>query len=352
MGQSKQSVIEVNGKRYDARTGQLIKEPAAAAKKSAQKKPRPIHDFARSGSTANGVHKIVQRSQTLMRTGVRRPAPKAAVKAVKPRQVSDFKPARKNIQPAMLPAKSEAERQARAAAVKQSSLVRKFGDIMRPAGTSSAVPAVQTRVEPMKPVPAPLQHKQAPALKPRSKSESLIEKGLRNASAHKAAEKPKRSKARRKGSKLAAYAAGTMAVLLLAGLVVYQNIPKISVRYAATRAGIAASLPSYSPSGFSLSPKINYTPGHLTLSYESNSDERGFTITQRESNWNSDALISNYVLGASDGEQPQTYEDKGRTIYLFGDSSATWVSNGVWYEIKGNSSKLTSDQLIRIATSL
>lgn len=86
------------------------------------------------------------------------------------------------------------------------------------------------------------------------------------------------------------------------------------------------------------------------LNYSSNSDEREFTITQRDSNWNSETLKSNYVLGAST-EAPQTYEDKGRTIYLFGEGAATWVSNGIWYEIKGDS-KLTPDQLVRIATSL
>lgn len=126
-------------------------------------------------------------------------------------------------------------------------------------------------------------------------------------------------------------------------------MPNISLRYAVARSGVAANLPGYQPAGFALNSRIKYNPGQVVLSYQSNSDDRNYTITQSESNWNSDTLMSNYV--ATKTEQPQRYEDKGRTIYLYGESNATLVSNGVWYDIKGDA-KLTSDQLIRIATSL
>src|SRR5690606_3705897 len=84
----------------------------------------------------------------------------------------------------------------------------------------------------------------APVFKPHSPVESILERGLKNAQSHtqtfdkKAA---KRSSAKKKGkSKLATYAAGAFAALLLGGFVAYQNIPNISMRYAASRAGVQA----------------------------------------------------------------------------------------------------------------
>ena len=112
MGTSKQSIVEVNGKRYDARTGHLIeRQPQATPKKA-----RLVNDFGRNSAASATVHKNQQRSQTLMRTGVKRPTPlpKADVKAAKPRTVSDFKPALPLAKRTLLPSRNENERQVRA----------------------------------------------------------------------------------------------------------------------------------------------------------------------------------------------------------------------------------------------
>ncbi len=343
VGSSKQSIIEVNGKRYDARTGQLVGRPSDTA----PKKPKPIHDFARVSTASAHVHKSTQRSQTLMRSGVKRPTPESrpSVKAAKSHTVSDFKPARPVVARGTIPTQAEAERQARAAAIKQNKLVRKFGDMIQP----TALQPVASRVEPMPVIKAPMQHGTLALHAPKSKAESLIEKGLRSANAHTAVQhKPHKTRHKRAG-RLATYGAGALSALLLVGFIAYQNIPNIAVRYAAARSGVTASLPGYQPAGFGLSNRIKYNPGQITIEYASNTDDRSYTVTQRESNWNSDTLMSNYV--ATESEQVQRYEDKGRTIYLYGESNATWVSSGVWYDVKGDS-QLTSDQLIRIATSM
>ena len=67
------------------------------------------------------------------------------------------------------------------------------------------------------------------------------------------------------------------------------------------------------------------------------------------SNWNSDALLSNYVV--AENKQYQTYMDRGRTLFIYDGSNATWVDNGVWYQIEGDS-RMTTDQLVRIAASI
>jgi hypothetical protein len=140
-----------------------------------------------------------------------------------------------------------------------------------------------------------------------------------------------------------------LAGVLLGGFFAIQNVPNLSMRVAAARAGFDASMPGYSPSGFSFKGPIKYSPGQVTISFDSNTDDREYTVTQRSTNWNSDALLSNYVVTSN--KQYQTYLDRGRTLYIYDESNATWIDNGVWYQVEGNSD-MTTDQLVRIASSI
>lgn len=338
--------IEINGKRYDARTGKLltsdIPAPVIEPKRTAHTSRTAIQVVA--PVVSKQVHAQAQRSQTLMRHAVKKPT---ATKAPLPHTVKS--PATLQATPIQstrhmpLYKNTDPERAKRADQIKRSQLVTKFSDI----SSHAASQTVPTRIEQLPVVQAPQQHRNT---KPLSPASSAIEDGLRRAQSHKEslhhAVKTKKS---RKKTRLISLATSGLTLLLLTGFIAYQNVPNISMRYASTRAGIEAKAPTYQPSGFSLNNKIIYTPGQITMSFSSNSDDRTFTITQRESGWNSETLRTNYV--SSTGSTVQTFEDKGRTIYLYGDSSATWVNGGVWYDIKGDS-RLNSDQLIRIATSM
>jgi hypothetical protein len=140
-----------------------------------------------------------------------------------------------------------------------------------------------------------------------------------------------------------------LAVVLLAGFFAIQNVPNLSMRVAATRAGFDASMPGYKPAGFSFKGPIKYSPGQVSVAYSSNTDDRAYEVKQKASNWNSDALRANFV--ESEGKQYQTFQDRGRTLYIYNGSNATWVDDGVWYQIEGESD-MTTDQLIRIASSI
>jgi len=183
---------------------------------------------------------------------------------------------------------------------------------------------------------------------------TMIENALARATAHEQTvhHKKKRSRVARKlgvSSRAVAISSTVLAGVLLGGFFAVQNIPNLSMRVASARAGFNASLPGYNPSGFSFAGPINYNPGQVTVSYNSNTDDRNYKIIQRASNWNSDALLSNFVVASS---QPyQTYQDRGRTLFIYDDSNATWVDNGIWYQIEGKS-QMTTDQLVRIASSM
>lgn len=334
MGKPQNTVIEINGQKYDARTGKLIQSSTPTRSTAPI---QSIDGVARPVRHSKELHSKNTRSNTLMRHAVKKPTHPLTLKAdvtrnrqVQPSHNVHTKPALKSIyQPNQLRVK-------RAQEVKQNTLVKRFNDV----GVVSSQPTAIT---------APKSH--TPNLnvqksKP-TKSHSVIEEGLRAAQSHKQPHH-KAPKSHRK-SKFASLAAASMAVFLLVGFFGFQYAPNISMRYAAARSGVNANMPGYSPSGFSLNNHIHYTPGQITLTFRSNSDERQFNIVQRESNWNSETLRANYV--ANIDKSVHTYEDKGRTIYIYGGSNATWVSGGVWYEIQGNS-QLTSDQLIQIASSM
>ena len=137
-------------------------------------------------------------------------------------------------------------------------------------------------------------------------------------------------------------------IVLLAGFVTYQNIPNIKLSLASSRVGFEASLPSYRPAGFAVGT-MSYGVGNVAINYHSNSDTRAYTLTEKASNWDSQTLRDVYVV-TSAGQAYQTVQSSGRTIYLFAHN-ATWVNNGVWYEIQNNGN-LSSRQLVDLASSL
>jgi hypothetical protein len=183
---------------------------------------------------------------------------------------------------------------------------------------------------------------------------TIFEQAIKNADSHL---KEFDSAAHKKGRALRRYGlkskAGNIALLSVAGLLLvgffaYQNAPSIEMRLAATRAGVPASMPGYKPAGYGAT-SVKHEPGKVSVSFRSRTDNKGFTLTQQASNWNSASLLANTV---TQNKQPyQTYQDGGKTVYIYNSSNATWVDGGVWYQLEGDAS-LTSDQLLRIANSL
>jgi hypothetical protein len=263
-------------------------------------------------------------------------------------------------EPTQLPTrKGDEVRLKRAREIKMSSLVSKFGFGGRPA-------PVPKKVQPLSVKQAPIEHKAHHAQAPTHTSnahqhgvnpaQAHFNRALAHAHAHEQpkhhpVKKPRRRIAHRLGmsQKVFNVGAGALAAILLLGFFAYQNVPNISMRIAASRAGFSAKLPSYKPTGFSFGGPIQYAPGQITVNFQSNSDDRNFHLTQKVSSWNSEALLDNYLLANS--KTYQTYQDKGRTIYIYDGANATWVSGGIWYQIEGESS-LTNDQLLQVANSI
>ena len=333
----KQHILELNGKRYDAVTGKVISNNNQApnpSRKSARRKAGvSIDGFVSSHATQpktavrSIVHHSVEKSKTLMRKSVAKPTA-ATIHATK-----------KIIEIGQLSVPPQ--RSQRAKSTRQSQLVKHFGEISGIQTIKPKLAAVSNRA--VASMPAAL------VSLPRNFSSALSK-----AETHK---QPKLAKKRwhhalAKRLKVSSKAINTTALILavvtIGGYFTMANLPNLNLRLAAARANVHASLPSYKPSGFRLASNINIKPGQVVINYDSNSDKRNFAITQTASNWNSESLKDNYL---ADKTNLQTIQDQGKTVYIYNDSSATWVDGGVWYRIEGNS-QLGSDQLQKIAHSL
>jgi len=157
------------------------------------------------------------------------------------------------------------------------------------------------------------------------------------------------AKALRVRPKILGASAACLAIFMLASFFAYQNIPSVAMRVAASRAGFSGHFPENTPAGFAFKGPIFFTKGAISLSYKSNTDNRKFTITQKPTDWTSETLMTDFLMASR--LQYQTFHDKGLTVYIYSEGSATWVDKGVWYSIS-SSGALSSDQILAIAGSM
>ncbi len=364
----KVNTIVLNGKRYDAKTGKLlgdlprrVQEITKSQSSANNQKQGNIDGFTRRPvkskntetkkqpvTTLNTTRRKTEKSKTLMRAAVKKPS--LASK-------KDTTPTIKKHNPS-LRVVSDHKLMSRASAIKKSPKITKFASV-----ASSQRNTYTLDVLPVKKAPA-----ESPAL-PKNKllskphnvidrthaRKKIIDDALRDANSHKQpkVKKPTRrqriSKRLRISNRVMNFTVASLALLLLGGFIAYQNIANLSMRVAATRAGIDGTLPSYKPSGFGIAGPIQYERGKITVNFASRSDQRHFRINQMATQWNSEALLDNFL--ASGQKIYQTYQSNGKTIYVYDENNATWVDGGIWYQIEGNSS-INNDQLIRMAISM
>ncbi len=146
-----------------------------------------------------------------------------------------------------------------------------------------------------------------------------------------------------------AMASSALAVVILAGYFTYLNIPSLSMRVASSQAGVNASLPGYHPSGYALNGKITYSTGSVAVNYKANGGDQHYTVRQSKSNWDSTALLDDYINPRA-GSNYVPYTENGLTIYTY-DNNAAWVNGGILYTIEGDA-PLSSTQIRQIALSL
>ena len=360
----KSTTVSINGTIYDVRTGMPITKDRSTVNPAQH--------------SAHTVHAQPQRSTTLNRRYVRndaKPVPKVATpaatqpqvhsvhipqrqRAAAPSAMAMHRPVapRRVIHPAKTPVTVKPTAQAVAKLAHTPVAHHATHKPIHQATTPASVPIstaparhatverAQQRVEASKP--------QERVLKPSQViKQEAIAKAMEQSKSHrshkhnvKAARKQRNPFARFMG-----VASASMAVLLLGAYFTYLNMPALSTRVAAAQAGVDASYPGYSPSGYSLNGPVAYEKGSVTMQFAANAGPQNYSLSQQQSNWDSTALLEDYVAPQA-GSNYITTTAGGLTIYSYGDTSV-WVNNGILYTIKGNNN-LSDQQIQRIASSL
>lgn len=222
---------------------------------------------------------------------------------------------------------------------------RQTAPIQSPSNTISSIrPAAAAQTPKINTQPQ-RQHTPSSILKKEAEHKALSEAPSHN--------KRNRTKVHKKHSKrpkkATGFAAAGVAMAMLFGYFGYVNMPNISVRVAAAQAGIDASFPGYQPNGYSVNGPVAFDKGSVRVAFALNGSDRGFTITQSKTSWDSIAALENYVVPKSNNSYATTQEN-GLTIYSF-NGNAAWVNKGILYTITGDA-PLSNQQIESIATSM
>lgn len=386
MGTEKSTIIEINGQVYDARTGNLLpskNKPAvdiAKANTATSAKPAPtqtrhknraidgmpprtkshqaVAPVAKPAKTAAKPKPVVnrpavnsakrrsqQRPQTLMRRSVTKPKAKPSTAKVQG-SVATRSMSGVVARPKLSASNPNSNRQLTAKSVTKSPAISRFGKAteFKPVPKKSTTTAASTTQPTQNSSPAS------------TSSKAYFEKALAGSQSH----QPIRSKPKSKFKKLRSsfkkqrsvfvVAASTSVLVIVGAFVLVSNMSSIEVSVANLHAGINANLPKYEPSGFDKDGRVAYKPGKVTIAFRArDNSDRSYKVIQKSSNWNSDALYEGLI--ASSEKPYKTTQQKGNTIYLYGDSEAAWVSGGMLYKITGNAG-LNDQELLNIADSV
>lgn len=311
-----QQTVTINGMVYDAHTGMPLEQTNPI---TPQDNP-PLPTQTKKPANSQNIHQKLQKSQTLNRRTVRKKPPlEAKVRPDVQRSpvISKFAPHPAGIKPAQIDPVTPV--------------------VQHPIAVKAQQQVVQTTTQqPSAPKPAHIIKQEAIS--------QAIEKAPSHAKNHRQVANPPK-----KFSRMLSFGSISIALLILGAYFTYLNMPNLSVRVAAASAGVDASYPGYHPDGYRLDGAIGYTQGEVNMKFASNGGPQNFTISQKNSSWDSTAVLDNFVKDKA-GENYITYSERGLTIYTYG-SNAAWVNNGVLYTIDGDA-PLSSDQIRHIATSM
>ncbi len=333
---SRRTSIKINGQDFDGSNKLMTTDQKfnidGVKRPSKQGGPRPAHHLKTHNPSP---------SNTLMRHAVKKP--------VKSEKVIDgvSLPLRSSLisLPTMI-GRIDPKLEKRARTFRISTKITHFGSFARSADPTPASPTTET-------LPAAQAAMEAkPAT---NETPSLLDRAIASSTSH---EQPKLNKKQLRGvvkkprtvtHKTAIALVSIMGVLVLS-YGIYANMPNVMVKVASVRAGFSAVMPAYRPSGFSLA-SVNYKPGTVKFNFSSNIDNRKFSLLEHSSNWDSATLVSSVIVPV-EGTKYQELNLDGQTVYLYGNNQAAWVSDGILYQLSSYNGALSTNQLLKLATTL
>ncbi len=333
-----QEVIRLQGKAYDAVTGALVADAVKTSKKPAVRHATvaKLPSTSVHHSTINHLKAhAAQPSRTLMRRAVKKPG--QSLKRQVHVQGALTRPLPATIAVKHSAAQVDTERLRKAQEVPKHQRVNRFGVPTEVSLKFADIPVRQapdtipSNDPPVTPPPTPT-----------NKPTDIFEHAMHNAtnfidiSAHRAHFK----KVTRRH--MLSAASGTLALLLIAGFAAYQNTPGLQLKLAGFRAGIATATPDFGATGFAYN---GATADHSRLVIGLKNASGSYQLSEQKTNWSGQDMISQVsAVDASGQANYSTMQAAGNTVYRFGSTQATWVKDGIWYQVNGNQS-LTDKQL-------
>lgn len=378
--------VIINNRAYDPVTGlpvgNIKTEPHQAATQA--ESPKAVQSVESRGVATPSVHRKLQKSITLSRRYVKKPHQATASKPTEAQKHTAPQYSPVNLRPYTTP-KSEAVKKFS----HQVTVNTRPSRIDRPAETHPVVRRAshrspdmtlrQRRIVPNRlqqqlpqptsavnnnpPTQAPIQAKtqvqnraetqthkaQKQTTKPAHiiKNEAIYKALNTELASNTQAKKANKERKTSRWGKFMSLASASLAIVLLAGYFTYLSMPNISIRMAAVQSGVNAKYPSYRPDGYALNGPISFKDGEVSMRFAYAGTEKGFTLTQQRSNWDS-AAVKHHASTKSDDTMITTVD--GLTIYTYGNN-ATWVNGGVLYTMESDA-PLSSSQIQRVATSM
>ncbi|HEY1064389.1 MAG TPA: hypothetical protein VGE30_03810 [Candidatus Saccharimonadales bacterium] len=401
----RETSIRINGRHYDALTGALLSDTTThALSPSAAKTPRarsidgvvknqathnptiikpqkpetklttePVIRASRPPKTAtkrataqHAKAKQVRPSATLMRHAVKKPQTASLKRQVKVQ--SSTLATTKSMHPVRIAQKTSVhsvnhQRLTRANQTSLHPMISRFAQEVAqvvPTATEQAMTAINKAIViPQTVAPQHVVYRpdvMSAKRRPAPTTSDIFEQALQRATSHEqAAPVSTPSKNRRPGKalrqRMMSYSAGAVAVLALVGFFGMQHADTIQFKVASNRAGFAATMPSYQPAGFNMDSVRTYN-GYVGLKYVADTIEgqRSYAITEKPSSWNSSALLS-YITEDGKTSSYRVVEKAGRTVYVYGNNQAAWVSGGILYQLV-STSELGNHEIGQIAASM
>lgn len=349
-------ILIINGRRYSAKTGKPLEGHRPSIDGLAHHRPKnhiaatvhaakPRQHPAQHRRQGVGAHHLHSRATTTPHSARSHSIHKSHTVPVTPKP-SQVAAASSGL---LASNSATADRMRRARQIEQSKKISKFGRSGETIDIALTPPALAQPPVPQDP-PVLSEHHFENIKALNSAPPAQHHRSVTHAMHTESKSKKHRLKHLAKKQKVMSLAAASLSVLIVVGYTLYLNMPNMAFKVAASKAGIDASLPEFKPDGFRFAGPVNYSSGSVVINFRSTTgDDRKYEIAQRESDWDSESLLENYVSRQS--ERYSIVENRGLTIYVWGGSNASWVDSGIWYSIEGDS-LLGTDQLLKIASSL
>jgi hypothetical protein len=352
MDNKSKKVIELNGKPYDSASGTTVTKPTGRGKnmdgffrvvpKASAPVPVPTQHVTvvaapapapqpsskpQRGFNHAHAHKP-ETPKTLMRTAVKKPTPgfkqQATVQGSLQHKVPSLiasKPSASHIDPHRLSRASNVARSPH--------IARHQNETARPIAVNFM--PLQVQAAPNK--PDQTEPAGAPAPQPTNKPLDIFEHAIANAGNFVDLQAHRTHFKRRTRRHIASMAAGTFALLVIAGFAAYQNTPGLQFKVASLQAGIATRMPNFQATGFAYNG-VRAADGKLTVGLKGNGAT--YQLIQQTTNWSDQDMIQN-ISSTDAGGNPDysTISVNGTAVYKLANDSATWVSDGKWYQVTG-----------------